>query len=895
MSLATSTTVERRVQILLSHFLNRTDRIGTTTEGGAPGPARPESPLDVLMQAHLLGSRGPTARLARLWQGGESTVVGRFRLGTYAPALNGTTRWVCIDIDGAGHSSPVADPTACAIATMRLARGLGLSPYLERSGGGHGWHVWVFFKTPIPAARARRLAMLVIPPDSLLRNGGSADAHKNRGIEIFPKADKVAANGVGNMVWLPWWSGAPEGANAFYDLDQAGAAVPCEPEEFATVAVDDVDLVLKAIESSASSRPEAKPLQHRGSGVAVVRDPAFSAWYSAAIQQLDLQLLYGEWLTGVARSPGWLQCRDPWSPTGDQHPSAGVADGTGQARRGSFHSFIDDRTLSALDFILEIRMAEDFEGACRLLADLSDVPLPPSASLSATQPVAMPDAALPIIVANRRQLREISTEARQALHSWNSTDAPKLFSRDGKLVELERGKTLRIRPLDRDLVVSYLARAANWVKAPKGDGDPTEGDPPIAVAADVLKYKVEGYPELDSIVHSPVFDQDQRLVVTPGYDRVAKLWYEPSDDLKGIVVPSTPSEDHVAAARQLLLQDVFGGFPFVDESGRAHILAALLLFFVRRMISGPTPLFHIHAPAPGTGKTLIVEAVLSIVVGHDVTSQSLPTREEEIMKTLLAALLSGKPAIFFDNLEQGRKVDSPALAQVLTSLRTTGRQLTVSEMVEAENLAVWFMTGNNLKLSQELARRVVPIRLDANSENPGKGREFKHPDLLLWIADHRRACIEAVITLVNAWISKGSPLATAKLAKFERWSSVTGGILEVAGIPGFLAHGKEGTADLGDEGDDWRRLVEVWKSDLRGEPVRATDLYRLCSKYGILAVVLGNGPERGCMTRLGSALSGVQGRVYGGMRIGRQPGAGKNHGYSLWQLDRVEGLTAPGS
>jgi len=55
-----------------------------------------------------------------------------------------------------------------------------------------------------------------------------------------------------------------------------------------------------------------------------------------------------------------------------------VADGAGEAERGVFHSFISGKTPSAFDFLVERGRAGSFLEACRLVADLTAVPLPSS-------------------------------------------------------------------------------------------------------------------------------------------------------------------------------------------------------------------------------------------------------------------------------------------------------------------------------------------------------------------------------------------------------------------------------------------------------------------------------------------------------------------------------------
>ena len=87
-----------------------------------------------------------------------------------------------------------------------------------------------------------------------------------------------------------------------------------------------------------------------------------------------------------------------------------------------------------------------------------------------------------------------------------------------------------------------------------------------------------------------------------------------------------------------LLDDLLGDFPFIGEAERAHALALLLLSFVRPMISGPTPLHLIEKPAPGTGATLMVDAISIVATGTSASVMVEGRDEDEWRKRLTAKL-----------------------------------------------------------------------------------------------------------------------------------------------------------------------------------------------------------------------------------------------------------------
>jgi hypothetical protein len=95
---------------------------------------------------------------------------------------------LCIDFDGGTHHNALVAPHAAALYAYNKALRAGLSCYLERSGGGSGWHLWIFFAQPVEAAKVRRLGLLLAPYDALLVNGGVADPTRGYGIVSLPRS-----------------------------------------------------------------------------------------------------------------------------------------------------------------------------------------------------------------------------------------------------------------------------------------------------------------------------------------------------------------------------------------------------------------------------------------------------------------------------------------------------------------------------------------------------------------------------------------------------------------------------------------------------------------------------------------------------------------------------------
>ena len=70
------------------------------------------------------------------------------------------------------------------------------------------------------------------------------------------------------------------------------------------------------------------------------------------------------------------------------------------------------------------------------------------------------------------------------------------------------------------------------------------------------------------------------------------------------------------------------------------------------MIDGPTPLHLIEKPTPGTGATLMVDAVATIVTGGGVSVMVEGRDDEEWRKRITAKLRQVPSLILIDNLRR---------------------------------------------------------------------------------------------------------------------------------------------------------------------------------------------------------------------------------------------------
>jgi hypothetical protein len=489
----------------------------------------------------------------------------------------------------------------------------------------------------------------------------------------------------------------------------------------------------------------------------------------------------------------------------------------------------------------------------------------------------------PRINAGEGDLAVLSDAAWEAIRADN--EPPWLFYHGGApvRVEIDPPGGARLRELTPERLRYELTLAATWYRRKQIGGEWKElpAAPTRDTTANMLAYPDDRIPLplLQRIVRAPCFAPDGSLQVTPGYHPAGQVLVCLEAGLRIPDVaraPTTQDGEHAKA----LVGELIGEFPFVADADRTHAVAMMLGPFVRDLIGGPTPLHLVEAPAPGTGKGLLSNCVLMAGVGGDVGAMTYGRNEDETRKRIVSRLREGKPAILIDNVTL--TIDSAALSSALTEPMVSDRLLGTNEMLNLPVRCTWAATANNPQLSTEIARRCIRIRLDAKTDRPWQrdAATFRHPALYEWARLHRGELIWAALTLVQSWLAAGRPPARVRpLGSYESWSRVVGGILAYAGLPGFLDNLDELYEAADGEGAVWRRFVQAWWEDHRGNPVGVAVLYPLAETMEDFD--LGKGEQRAQKTALGMGLKRRRDMVIGGYRI---KSAGTEHRLAQWQL-----------
>lgn len=351
------------------------------------------------------------------------------------------------------------------------------------------------------------------------------------------------------------------------------------------------------------------------------------------------------------------------------------------------------------------------------------------------------------------------------------------------------------------------------------EGEEVEKNAPAYVISYIRgKLHEMKLPELEKVTKVPVFSKEGILITEKGYNPHTLCFYDPGDE-EFYAVPDVITDADVDAAVSII-DEPKRDFPFsdkfneydpepirdgkVDDEGfplpnykrgagsRANYDAMVMQPFVRAMIAGPCPQYHIDKPAVGTGAGYLVDVAWIIAEGGERAEvKTLPHDDNMIKSMITSGLRGGKSILFLDNVQD--QVNSPDLAAALTAGTWSDRLFRTHDEVIIPIKCTWVMAGNRIKFNRDMMRRNVPIYLNAEMANPASDRPvefYKHKMLHEYVRQCRKDLVWAIHVLVKNWVQKGCPVPVKSpiMQSFNDYSIVLGGVLEAAGIEGFLSN-----------------------------------------------------------------------------------------------------------
>jgi hypothetical protein len=391
-------------------------------------------------------------------------------------------------------------------------------------------------------------------------------------------------------------------------------------------------------------------------------------------------------------------------------------------------------------------------------------------------------------------------------------------------------------------------------------GKPTKEDPsnPVMVPHSMNKAMAEAVINSEGFVSQlrplistssipfPVY-RDGKLVLCSGYDPGRKILSTAggSEGMRFDLMPLGVASDYL---RELLRE-----FPFADDEGRS--LSVQIAMMVSRFAATllPTtaqaPIGIWNANGPSAGKSLLA-MVVEIPVKGLASMRAMPEEQSELQKVLDSEVLAGSASIIFDNVKD--RIDSAYLEQFATSSVISVRRLGSSAKHEVSKQTMIMITANQAAVSADIARRSLFCDLFQPEADPQKRRIEKEMNATtLERPEVRFQILSALWSLVYHWDKAGRRTGTGRLAGFDEWGRVIGGIVENAGFGSPLR--RPVGEHLGDEdGQDMETLVRMMVSGVFRDAIELPcrdgitfdDLIWICRDNGLFAELIRGKTDR---------------------------------------------------
>lgn len=616
------------------------------------------------------------------------------------------------------------------------------------------------------------------------------------------------------------------------------SAIPEDVDLFARLAATLAEPDEVAQKTPAPASRPLRPAQ------AASRD--WKAWRAEALAALPVEQVYGPWLTGGLRE-GWLECRDPNAESGDRHPSAGVADGTGPAERASFHSFRSGSTLSVFDFLIQRGRAADFKAARAVVAELSGVALP-----NQRHP------AVDHFVQQWRQLTDQDSRQELLHQTVDAVIELPAFKREPLLERIHRasglpgkvfratlaevrrdrreaearaaaptGRTVVEYVVNRDTVeelfaaiLEAIAPAHRFFRSERdlvfvmpGLGPSLVTDRNLAGLLSILvefrflRLTEEG----TSFIRYGVLPAELARALTanhdvwtalpelelycrsPLYDRGWRFIGMPGFHAScGIYYDGPPVKPKDTGAP--VLQKAIADFHWKGEADLVNFVAVLLTALTMPHWGRGHPFLAINGNKPGVGKTTLARVIGVLVEGADPNTVSYSHDDAEFEKQLATRVEAGDRVIVIDNAKTHRPIESAVLERSITDTRLSFRRLgSNTAITRPQNDVLFCLTMNLTNLGTDLRRRALPVNLVL--EEDVRRTSYGLTDVVGFVEDKRLEIVAELAGMVAAWLEAGRPRFEdpAQHSTSQLWAATMDAILRLSGFEGFLSNFEEST------------------------------------------------------------------------------------------------------
>ena len=347
---------------------------------------------------------------------------------------------------------------------------------------------------------------------------------------------------------------------------------------------------------------------------------------------------------------------------------------------------------------------------------------------------------------------------------------------------------------------------------------PQPHHPMRTVTSALLDSPPDDLPILEAVITRPFLASDgSHLITSQGYHQAEQLYLENPRRFAPM-----PLHDALTA-----LGDLFCDFPFASDSDETNLYACIVTAICRRAYS-LAPMFMFDKPKSGTGASLLAQLVSLLVTGRVPRKVIYSSEGDEFEKRLATAARQYNGLLLLDNL--AGTISSPTLASMVTAEDTFEvRKLGTQDMIvlHPRNYVV-MATANNVSMDAELVNRTLPIRLDANMEQPDERDNFRHPEVLEYLRTNLSRLQSAALSLVQHWIDAGKPAASElprARRRFTGWLPITAAILECSGFTDFAANVVEfDDRAVSSHESAAHDFVDWWWNNYESNPVSVKEL-----------------------------------------------------------------------
>lgn len=445
--------------------------------------------------------------------------------------------------------------------------------------------------------------------------------------------------------------------------------------------------------------------------------------------------------------------------------------------------------------------------------------------------------------------------------------------------EIKKERSPTLRALEESLLTEHLTRIIDFQRVKltlTKEGMVKElvasSPPRPVVMAIVAAGDRAGIRPLIGVAQHPVMRADGTVAYGPGYDRASGFYVHDCVDVP--TIPDRPTREDARVAAQTLM-DLVAEFPFVDPSGSAAWLAAVLTVVGRPAINGPTPMFLFDASTRGSGKSLLTFMIGHITTGRVPSVSPWTKNDDEMRKRITSSLRDGSEIELLDNIVG--ELGGQAIDALLTATSWSDRMLGSNKMYRDLPIkSVFLGSGNNVTFCGDAIRRVIPCRLEPLMERPEMRTGFRIADLPAYVAEHRGELLAAALTILRAHAVAGRPTAELTKMAYPEWDCVVRqAVYWAAGLD--PAAGREALYETDPEEAATAALVTGWRAlTPTGEHLTVTQAMKrlkadpTCAPglYDSLAA-MANSPSSDLPTPklVAKRLSSLRGRVVAGLKM----------------------------